>query len=130
MDALLEAALAARAHAHAPFSRFRVGSALESAGGRIYTGCNIENASYGLTICAERVAIFKAMSEGERRFSRIAVAADTMRLTPPCGPCRQLIWEFCGAGCEVLLVNLGGQVVSHSIRDLLPEAFDGSFLSS
>jgi cytidine deaminase len=129
MDRLLEAALSARGHARAPFSNFRVGAALEAVDGTIYTGCNIENASYGLTMCAERVAIFKAISEGAREFRRIAVAADTQVLTPPCGPCRQLIWEFCGPDCEVLLVNFAGAVERHGIRDLLPGAFDASFLS-
>ena len=129
MDRLLKAALAAREHAHAPFSRFRVGSALEGTDGAIYTGCNIENASYGLTMCAERVAIFKAMSEGAREFRRIAVAADAPRLTPPCGPCRQLIWEFCGPDCQIVLVNPAGAAETYQIRDLLPGAFDGSFLS-
>ena len=126
---LLDAALAAREHAHAPFSGFRVGAAVEGKDGRIYTGCNIENASYGLTMCAERVAIFKAMSEGAREFRRIAVAADAARLTPPCGPCRQLIWEFCGPECEIELVNLAGVREIYRIRDLLPGAFDASFLS-
>jgi cytidine deaminase len=129
MDRLFEAALRARDHAHAPFSHFKVGAALEALDGTIYTGCNIENASYGLTMCAERVAIFKAISEGARQFRRIAVAADTERLTPPCGPCRQLIWEFCGSDCEVLLLNLAGATERQHIGDLLPGAFDASFLS-
>ena len=129
MHPLLEAAVRARQHAHAPFSGFLVGAALETTDGRIFTGCNIENASYGLTMCAERVAIFKGMSEGARSFRRIAVAADTDRLTPPCGPCRQLIWEFCGSDCEVVLVNLGGRTETHPIRNLLPGAFDASFLA-
>src|SRR5262252_5589168 len=107
-DLLLSAALAAREHAHAPFSGFRVGAALEDESGRVHTGCNVENASYGLTLCAERVAIFKAISEGARRFLRIAVAADTDTLTPPCGACRQILWEFCG-DIEVILVNPRGK---------------------
>src|SRR5580692_1317617 len=105
MDALIEAALAARKNAHAPFSRFQVGAALEDSDGHIHTGCNVENATYGLTICAERVAVFKAVSEGAKKFTRIAVAADTDVLTPPCGACRQILWEFCG-NAEVTLVNL------------------------
>ena len=88
MDSLHEAALRAREHAHAVYSDFKVGAALEDTAGGIYTGCNIENASYGLTICAERVAIYKAMSEGSRLFRRIVIAADTDVLTPPCGACR------------------------------------------
>src|SRR6201992_1344074 len=104
MTELLAAALAARQHAHAPFSNFRVGAALEDSSGRVHTGCNVENATYGLTLCAERVAVFKAISEGARKFTRIAVAADTDRLTPPCGACRQILWEFC-SDIEVILVN-------------------------
>lgn len=128
MDPLLEAALRARYHAHAPYSKFRVGAALEAEDGTVYTGCNIENASYGLTMCAERVALFKALSEGARRFRRIAVAADTESPTPPCGPCRQLLWEFC-RDAEIVLVNPGGRTEQFSMRDLLPRAFDDSFLS-
>ena len=125
--ALLESALRAREHAHAIFSDFKVGAALEDMSGRIHTGCNIENATYGLTMCAERVAIFKAMSEGARRFVRIAVAADTEVLTPPCGACRQLLWEFCG-DIEVVLVNLQGKTESMRMKELFPRPFDASFL--
>lgn len=127
MEALLRAALEARNHAHAVFSDFKVGAALEDASGTIHTGCNIENASYGLTMCAERVAIFKAMSEGSRRFRRIAVAADTEVLTPPCGSCRQILWEFCG-DIEVVLVNLDGKTESFRMKDLFPRPFDATFL--
>src|SRR5271154_3780451 len=126
-EPLLEAALAARAHAHAPFSSFRVGAALEDASGRIHTGCNIENATYGLTLCAERVAVFKAISEGVREFRRIAVAADTESLTPPCGACRQILWEFCG-DIEVILTNPHGARESLHLAELLPRPFDASFL--
>src|SRR5436305_12673179 len=90
---LLEAARAARRHAYAPFSHFQVGAALETADGQVVTGCNVENATYGLTICAERVAMFKAISEGHRRFTRIAIVADTQDPTPPCGACRQTLGE-------------------------------------
>jgi cytidine deaminase len=128
MNPLHRAALEARVHAHAPYSNFRVGAALEDNSGRIHTGCNIENATYGLTVCAERVAIWKALSEGVRGFRRIAVAADTDLLTPPCGACRQIIWEFCG-DIEVTLVNLRGKVETYRMKDLLPRAFDASFLS-
>jgi cytidine deaminase len=124
---LLEAALAAREHAHAPFSGFRVGAALEDASGRIHTGCNIENATYGLTLCAERVAVFKAVSEGIREFRRIAVAADTDSLTPPCGACRQILWEFCG-DIEVILTNPRGAQESVRLSELFPRPFDASFL--
>ncbi len=127
MDALIEAALAARAHAHAPFSGFQVGAALEDETGRVWTGCNIENATYGLTVCAERVAVFKALSEGARGFRRIVIAADTQRLTPPCGACRQILWEFCG-DLEVVLVNLQGSTERYRLGELLPKPFDATFI--
>ena len=124
---LVHAALTAREHAHAPFSRFLVGAALEEETGRIHTGCNVENATYGLTICAERVAVFKAISEGARKFRRIAVAADTEELTPPCGACRQILWEFCG-DIEILLCNPRGKSETLRLKELLPRAFDARFL--
>ena len=127
MDALVEAALKVRENAHAPFSKFKVGAALESADGRVYTGCNVENATYGLTVCAERVAVFKAISEGARKFQRIAVAADTATLTPPCGACRQILWEFCG-DVELILANLEGKTESLRLASLFPRPFDASFL--
>ena len=127
MQSLLEAALSARENAHAPYSHFKVGASLEDVSGRIHTGCNIENATYGLTVCAERVAIFKAISEGVRQFRRMAVAADTDRLTPPCGACRQLIWEFCG-DIEVMLVNPRGATETFRMKELFPRAFDDSYL--
>jgi cytidine deaminase len=127
MDPLCQAALAAREKAHAPFSRFKVGAALQDENGRVHTGCNIENATYGLTVCAERVAIFKAISEGEHIFRRLAVAADTDVLTPPCGACRQIIWEFCG-DIQVTLVNPRGKIESFQMRELFPRPFDESFL--
>ena len=123
----LEAALSARANAFAPYSKFQVGAALEDADGRIHTGCNVENATYGLTVCAERVAVFKAISEGVRKFRRIAIAADTDTLTPPCGACRQILWEFCG-DIEIVLVNPRGKIEKHQLKDLFPKAFDASFL--
>ena len=126
-DALVEAALAVRSNAFAPFSRFQVGAAVEDADGRIHTGCNVENATYGLTICAERVAVFKAISEGVRKFARVVVAADTDVLTPPCGACRQILWEFCG-DVEVLLVNPRGKSESYRLKELFPKPFDGSFI--
>jgi cytidine deaminase len=124
-DSLLSAALAARGNAYAPFSKFPVGAAIEDAASVIHTGCNVENATYGLTICAERVALFKAISEGARRFRRVAVAA--VSLTPPCGACRQVLWEFCG-DIEIALVNLHGNVEIHRLRDLFPRPFDASYL--
>jgi cytidine deaminase len=126
-DPLVEAALQARERAHAPYSKFHVGAALEDSEGRIHTGCNVENASYGLTICAERTAAFKAVSEGARHFRRIAVAADTSPLTPPCGACRQVLWEICG-DIEVILVNPQGQTESLRLHDIFPRAFNASFL--
>jgi cytidine deaminase len=125
MDALLEAALAARENAYAPYSHFRVGAALEDAAGRFHTGCNIENATYGLTLCAERLAVFKAVSEGVRAFRRIAIAADADALAPPCGACRQILWEFCG-DIEILLVDPRGKIESHRLKDLYPRPFDAS----
>ena len=127
MTDLLAAALAARPHAHAPFSKFKVGAALEDESGRVYTGCNVENATYGLTICAERVAVFKALSEGARNFKRVAVAADSEVPTPPCGACRQILWEFCG-NVELILVNLEGKTETCRLKDLFPRPFDASFL--
>lgn len=126
-DELIAAARGAREKAHAPFSRFRVGAAVRSKSGRIFSGCNVENASYGLTICAERVAIFKAISEGEREFNAIAVVTDAETLTPPCGACRQIIWEFCG-DVPVILANLRGKIERERSLNLLPRPFDSSHL--
>jgi cytidine deaminase len=126
-DPLLSAALTVRENAFAPFSRFKVGAALEDVDGRIHTGCNVENATYGLTVCAERVAVFKAISEGVRKFRRVAVAADTDSLTPPCGACRQILWEFCG-DVEIVLVNLHGKTEMYHLKDLFPKPFDVSYL--
>ena len=126
-DLLIEAAKQARENAHAPYSNFRVGAALRSTSGRIFGGCNVENATYGLTICAERVAIFKAISEGERGFSAIAVVTDTDVPTPPCGACRQLIWEFCG-DIPVSMANLSGKIEVIQMKELFPRAFDDSNL--
>ena len=126
-DPLIEAAIAVRENAHATFSNFKVGAAVQDEAGRIHTGCNVENATYGLTICAERVAIFKAISEGARRFTRVAVVADTETLTPPCGACRQILWEFCG-DIEIVLANLAGKTETLRLGTLFPRAFDASFL--
>jgi cytidine deaminase len=127
LNALVAAARTAREHAHAPFSNFRVGAAVRAKSGRIFSGCNVENATYSLTLCAERVAVFKAISEGERGFDAVAVVADTDTLTPPCGSCRQILWEFCG-DAEVVLANLKGKVERYRMSDLLPKPFDQSFL--
>src|SRR5262252_8893814 len=126
-DPLAQAALSARQHAHAPYSRFTVGAAIEDSEGRIHTGCNIENATYGLTVCAERVAVFKALSEGVREFRRIAVAADTDVLTPPCGACRRILWEFCG-DVHIILVTPRGKTEIHQLKDLFPKPCDASYL--
>ncbi len=131
-ESLIQSAIAAREKAHAPYSRFKVGAALENAaveGGKpgVFTGCNVENATYGLTICAERVAVLKAISEGASGFTRIAIAADTEILTPPCGACRQILWEFCG-NLEIILVNLHGKSETLRLADIFPRPFDSTFL--
>ena len=127
MTALVTAAKKARRNARADFSKFKVGAAIETADGTIITGCNIENASYGLGLCAERVAMFKAVSEGHRRFRRIAIVIDSDDLTPPCGACRQILWEF-GGNLEVHLANLTEHKGTHQLKDLLPLPFDARLL--
>jgi cytidine deaminase len=124
---LLDEARKARWFARADYSRFPVGAALASGDGQISTGCNIENATYGLTMCAERVAVFKALSEGKRGFTRLAIVADTEEPTPPCGACRQVLWEFCG-DVEIVLGNLTRETARLRLKDLLPLPFDGRFL--
>jgi cytidine deaminase len=123
-DPLLTAATAARNKAHAPYSHFKVGAAVESLDGSIISGCNVEFATYGLTMCAERVALFKAVSEGVKRFGRLAVVTDAPALTPPCGACRQVIWELCG-DVEIVMRNLQGESATLRSTELLPYAFDG-----
>jgi cytidine deaminase len=125
--ALVQAARVARERAMAAFSEFKVGAALETADGRIITGCNIENSTYGLTMCAERVAIFKALSEGHRAFKRIAIVADTSQPTSPCGACRQMLWEFAG-NIDVILADLSDIKTMHNLKDLLPHPFDARFI--
>ena len=124
---LVTAARRAREFAHADFSLFKVGAALETDDGTVVTGCNIENATYGLTVCAERVAMFKALSEGHRTFRRIVVVADTEAPTPPCGACRQILWEF-GGDLEVILANLKRETGRHTLSSLFPLPFDKSLL--
>ncbi|MEP6920952.1 MAG: cytidine deaminase [bacterium] len=126
-EPLIAAATQARLQSVAPFSNFLVGAAVRAENGKVYVGCNVESASYGLTVCAERVAIWKALSEGERNFTELAVVADTATLTPPCGTCRQIIWEF-AKHAEIVLSNLRGETEVVSIKDLLPRAFDARFL--
>ena len=124
---LIEAAKQAREQAFAPYSNFRVGAAVRTKNGKIFTGCNIESAAYSGTVCAERVAVWKAVSEGEKEYESVAVVADTPELTPPCGVCRQILWEFCG-DVPVTLANLNGDVETMQMKDLLPRAFDTKFL--
>ncbi len=128
-DPLVLAAMAAREKAFAPYSKFRVGAALEAEDGTIVSGCNVESASYGLTICAERVAIVKGVSEGRTRFVRVAVVTDTDALTPPCGACRQLLWEFAPTAI-VILANFSGATEQYTIKELIPHAFDGGSIQS
>ena len=124
---LVAAAVDARTRAHARYSGFKVGAALETSDGTVISGCNIENATYGLTLCAERVALVKALSDGHTVFTRIAVVADTADPTPPCGPCRQLLWEYCG-DIEVVLANLERTTATLRLSQLLPMPFDGRLL--
>ena len=126
-EALLAAAVDARTRAQAPYSHFMVGAALETADGLVIGGCNIENATYGLTLCAERVALVKALSDGHSVFTRIAVVADTPEPTPPCGPCRQLLWEYCG-DIDIILGNLSGPTGRFRLSALLPMPFDRRLL--
>lgn len=124
---LVAAARDARLRAIAPYSHFLVGAALLTPDGQIVTGCNVENASYGLTMCAERVALLKALSDGRREFAMCVVVADTDRPTPPCGPCRQLLWEYCG-DIPVVMANLTAVTATLQMKDLLPLPFDGRLL--
>lgn len=127
-EKLIEAAKRARENAFAPYSNFKVGASVLTKSDEIFTGCNVESATYGLTVCAERVAIWKAVSEGEKDFSHIVIVADTKILTPPCGACRQIIWEFCG-DIPVTLANLQGDTETFQMTELLPRAFDTKFLA-
>jgi cytidine deaminase len=127
-EQLIDSAKNARQKAFAPYSNFAVGAAVRTKDGKIYTGCNVESAVYGATACAERIAIWKAVSESENEFTEIAIVADTEELTPPCGICRQIIWEFCG-DIPVTFANLDGKSETLQMKDLLPRAFDKSFLS-
>ena len=120
---LIDAATRARENAVAPFSKFQVGSALRTKAGTIYSGCNVENATLGLTVCAERVALWKALSEGEREFAEISVVTAAERPTPPCGACRQLLWEFLG-DVPVHMVSTTGRTATMRMSELVPYAFD------
>jgi cytidine deaminase len=124
LEEMASLAREARKRAYAPYSRFKVGAALKTRSGEIVTGCNVENASYGLTLCAERVAVFKAVSEGLSGFDAIAVVARSTRLTAPCGPCRQILWELCG-DILVHMADVNGPSRTVRLRRLLPLPFDG-----
>jgi len=123
METLFEEAKKAREHAYAPYSKFSVGAALITKNGKIYRGCNIENASFGLTNCAERTAIFKAISEGERDFQALLVVADTKDPVSPCGACRQVLAEFCPPTMPVYLANVNGNIEQTTVEQLLPSSF-------
>ncbi|UYP10359.1 cytidine deaminase [Priestia megaterium] len=125
---LIDEAIAASKQAHVPYSHFRVGAALLTTDGKIYRGCNIENASYGLTNCAERTAIFKAVSEGDKQFSAIAVVGDTDGPISPCGACRQVLAEFCDDHTQIILANLKGDFVITNINEILPGYFSSKDL--
>lgn len=127
-DLLIVTATEARERAFAPFSHFRVGAALEAEDGTFVPGCNVESASYGLTMCAERVAVFAGVARGYRCFRRVAVVTDTATPTPPCGACRQILWEF-APDAEVILANLSGSVERFTMRELLPHGFDAKQLA-
>ncbi|MCD6268165.1 MAG: cytidine deaminase [Thermotogaceae bacterium] len=118
---LIERARKARENAYAPYSKFKVGAAILTEDGEVYTGVNVENASFGLTVCAERVALFKAVSDGKRSFKAIAVVADTEEPVPPCGACRQVLSEF--GDMKVIMANLKGDVKIARLGDLLPDSF-------
>lgn len=125
---LIDEAIAASKQAHVPYSHFHVGAALLTTDGKIYRGCNIENASYGLTNCAERTAIFKAVSEGDKQFSAIAVVGDTDGPISPCGACRQVLAEFCDDNTQIILANLKGDFVITNINEILPGYFSSKDL--
>jgi cytidine deaminase len=127
-DPLVTAATEARERAFAPYSKFHVGAALEAEDGTVIAGCNVESASYGLTTCAERVAVFTGVARGFRCFTRVAIVADTAALTPPCGACRQILWEF-APDAEVVLANLAGHTERFTVRELLPRGFDAKQLA-
>ncbi len=122
-EMLLEASKSAREKAYVPYSKFPVGAALLTKDGEVFLGCNIENASFGLTNCAERTAIFKAVSEGKKEFVAIAISGDTEGPISPCGACRQVLAEFCDKDMPVYLTNLKGNVLETTVAELLPGAF-------
>ena len=125
-EQLIKAAKEGRNHAYAPYSNFLVGAAVLAEDNQIYQGCNVENASYGLCNCAERTAIFKAISEGNRKIKAMAVVADTIGPVAPCGACRQVMSEFCDQDTKIYLTNLHGDATEWTMAELLPGAFNGS----
>ncbi len=125
---LANLAVAAKLKSIATYSNFHVGAALQTLNGKIIIGANIENATYGLTICAERTAVFKALLDGERDFASIAIAGDSVDYLPPCGACRQILMEFCGDELDVIMVNKKGETKTIKMKDLLPYSFNKEFL--
>ncbi|TCT25535.1 cytidine deaminase [Melghiribacillus thermohalophilus] len=125
---LVQKAVEARNDAYVPYSQFAVGAAILTSSGKVYRGCNIENAAYPVTCCAERVAIFKAISEGETDFKELAVVADTERPVPPCGSCRQVMSEFFSRDTRIHIANLKGDVRTVTIEELLPFSFSSQDL--
>lgn len=125
---LAELAVTAKLKSIATYSNFHVGAALQTKDGKLILGANIENATYGLTICAERTAVFKALLDGEREFASIAIAGDSEDYLPPCGACRQILMEFCGEELDVIMVNLKGESKTIKMKDLLPYSFNKEFL--
>ena len=126
-EELIARAVEARENACADYSHYKVGAALVTASGKVFTGCNIENSTYGLTVCAERVALWKALSEGERKFTRIAVVTSSESPASPCGACRQLLWEYCG-DIEIILANLKGLRKTLQLTEIFPRPFDQTSL--
>ena len=127
-DRLVAEAEKAKRNAHAPYSQFHVGAALETEDGQVFSGCNVEISSYGLSVCAERVAIFKAVSEGKRSFRRMVIVTETEEFCPPCGACRQVIWDF-APDLEIVLVNSRGERQRWRIGELYPNAFGNEYLA-
>lgn len=125
---LIDEAKKAREYAYVPYSKFKVGAALLTKDGKVYRGCNIENAAYSVCNCAERTALFKAYSEGDTEFVALAVVADTARPVPPCGACRQVIFELCPSDMKVILANLKGDIAELTVKELLPKAFSAEDL--
>ncbi|MCK6604223.1 MAG: cytidine deaminase [Ignavibacteriaceae bacterium] len=125
---LAEAAAEAKTHSYSPYSKFRVGSAVLTDDGTLYKGTNIENASYGLAVCAERNAIFKAVYDGHKKIKAVAVTSDLEEYCPPCGACRQVMAEFCGPDSDIVLVKNNGETTVYKFKDILPLSFTQDFL--